>query len=180
MSLIKTPNGINLQIANVTPDDRGKSMWKMQGKLPRDAYYNSTTPFSSFLALGFLLQRGVKILLCFSVPFLCPCFCLWLRSFFFRYFLSKWKWQPLSCHNLSWRHKLMGFKLGQTTLADTEKCIFFPRLGFLIIFHPLFFHPKFNYIRAENGIFPPLLTQLYLSSWGGFFPFFLISLFWYW
>ena len=82
MSLIKTPNGINLQIANVTPDDRGKSMWKMQGKLPRDAYYNSTTPFSSFLALGFLLQRGVKILLCFSVPFLCPCFCLWLRSFF--------------------------------------------------------------------------------------------------
>ena len=37
MSLIKTPNGINLQIANVTPDDRGKSMWKMQGKLPRDA-----------------------------------------------------------------------------------------------------------------------------------------------
>ena len=60
MSLIKTPNGINLQIANVTPDDRGKSMWKMQGKLPRDAYYNSTTPFSSFLALGFsyILERG--------------------------------------------------------------------------------------------------------------------------
>ena len=26
MSLIKTPNGINLQIANVTPDDRGKSI----------------------------------------------------------------------------------------------------------------------------------------------------------
>ena len=27
MSLIKTPNGINLQIANVTPDDRGKSIY---------------------------------------------------------------------------------------------------------------------------------------------------------
>ena len=51
MSLIKTPNGINLQIANVTPDDRGKC---------RENYHvmQFNNPIFSSLALGFLLESS--------------------------------------------------------------------------------------------------------------------------
>ena len=49
MSLIKTPNGINLQIANVTPDDRGKSI---------------LSPFPTWTPLTFMVDADGKITMC--------------------------------------------------------------------------------------------------------------------